>query len=663
MSPLLRCCVLVCLALTTIIPRSYSDESLPAEMVQQLKDATVYIKTEIGPIKMTGTGFVIEVTGDTALIATNQHVIAKPAELKQGGYIPGLRGRDRLALMRIQQALAVAESAVTVVFNSGTPNEQVIKAELLGGLEEPDLAVMRVTGIKSPPRAVRFEQTVAPFETMSLYILGFPFGEALATNNGNPTITIGKGSISSIRNDSSGKLSKLQIDGALNPGNSGGPVVDSKGNLVGIAVQTIQGSNIGLAIPPAELASLLEGRVGKPMVVVGKTEAGTRPVYQISVPIIDPKRRLRSVSLRYIDGAAAIDSSKSAELQLPPQGLQNLDLAVKGANATAELPLGSSTEQSARDVTVQAMIVNADGKTIYQPPFVIKVAAPQIATTTIANNGNTTTYTQTTKNPNGTTSRRQVTVSKGGGTAPTKDGGAAPIKLPKDDRDDEMDPDVVEKPKKVSKSSGSAKPGVKAKISDDEENPEPELEIVEKPTKTTKPTATTKSGSKAKSTDDEGDTNEKVVKKASDPVWTNKISKMKTISDDEVTGKIDGLDFQLGRVTLDAGGLTFEMGRGDSDSGGEAEVRLVLFTRINEDVSGRKFIVNGQVRVGDPHINLSTRRANDRISRPQGHLQYLLVLEFGEYNAEDRIQPGKIYLCLPDRGKSFLTGSFEATTR
>src|SRR5262245_6631464 len=81
------------------------DESLPPETVQRLKDATVYVKTEIGPVAMTGSGFVIQVTGDTALIVTNQHVIAKPKELRVGGYIPGLRGRDRLALARIQTAL------------------------------------------------------------------------------------------------------------------------------------------------------------------------------------------------------------------------------------------------------------------------------------------------------------------------------------------------------------------------------------------------------------------------------------------------------------------------------------------------------------------------------------------------------------------------------
>src|SRR5579872_4406562 len=284
--------VLVCVATIT-----RADDSLPADTVRHLKDATVYVKTEIGPLKMTGSGFVIQVTGDSALIVTNHHVIAKPAELKVGSFIPGLRGRDRLALAKLQRALATAEPSVSIVFNSGNGNEQAIKAEVLGALDEPDLAILKVSGIKIPPRPITFQLVPQPVETMSLYILGFPFGDALATGNANPTITIGRGSVSSIRKDSSGKTAKVQIDGALNPGNSGGPVVDVKGNLVGIAVQTIQGSNIGLAIPPDELTGVLEGRVGKPA-VVASIEQGA-PRYEVVVPVIDPLKKLKSVAIQF----------------------------------------------------------------------------------------------------------------------------------------------------------------------------------------------------------------------------------------------------------------------------------------------------------------------------------------------------------------------------
>src|SRR5579872_1295906 len=213
----------------SLVALAYGDDSLPPDALQKLKGATVYVKTEIGPLPLSGSGFVIDVTGDTALIATNHHVVTKPKELQAGTFIPGLRGRDRMAIRRIQQALADKQPAVSIVFNSGEANEQILKAEVLGALDDPDLAILKVAGLKSPPRPIEFRQAQQPAETLPLYILGFPFGDALATNKGNPNITVGKGSVSSVRKDASGRIVKVQIDGALNPGNSGGPVVDSKG--------------------------------------------------------------------------------------------------------------------------------------------------------------------------------------------------------------------------------------------------------------------------------------------------------------------------------------------------------------------------------------------------------------------------------------------------
>src|SRR4051794_6295819 len=119
LSGLIRTALILVFATTA----ARADESLAPETARRLKDATVYVKVAIGPLSITGSGFVIQSTGDSALIVTNQHVVAKPKALAPHGYIPGLRGRDRITLMRIQQALAKSEPVVSVVFNSGEPNE------------------------------------------------------------------------------------------------------------------------------------------------------------------------------------------------------------------------------------------------------------------------------------------------------------------------------------------------------------------------------------------------------------------------------------------------------------------------------------------------------------------------------------------------------------
>ena len=63
-----------------------------------------------------------------------------------------------------------------------------------------------------------------------IYVAGYPFGQEISTS-----VKVTKGIISSLtgfRNN----FSNIQIDAALQPGNSGGPILDDKGNIVGVAV-------------------------------------------------------------------------------------------------------------------------------------------------------------------------------------------------------------------------------------------------------------------------------------------------------------------------------------------------------------------------------------------------------------------------------------------
>ncbi|MHC5540763.1 LamG domain-containing protein, partial [Singulisphaera rosea] len=62
--------------------------------------------------------------------------------------------------------------------------------------------------------------------------------------------------IAALRNKD-GVLSALQIDAAVNPGNSGGPLVDNRGEIVGIVVRGLPGTRIGFAIPAGRLRDFL----------------------------------------------------------------------------------------------------------------------------------------------------------------------------------------------------------------------------------------------------------------------------------------------------------------------------------------------------------------------------------------------------------------------
>jgi S1-C subfamily serine protease len=69
-----------------------------------------------------------------------------------------------------------------------------------------------------------------PYTLMEIYVAGFPFGYDISTS-----IKITKGIISSLSGIGN-NFSQMQIDAAIQPGNSGGPIIDDKGNVVGVAV-------------------------------------------------------------------------------------------------------------------------------------------------------------------------------------------------------------------------------------------------------------------------------------------------------------------------------------------------------------------------------------------------------------------------------------------
>ena len=146
---------------------------------------------------------------------------------------------------------------VRLVLDSGQKTQRVLEARVVKIDEENDLALLKAT---APPDLVAIplgtdEQLV---ETMPLVAFGYPFGRMLAADKGYPAVSVNTGTITALRRKA-GELSKIQLDASVNPGNSGGPVVDKDGKLIGIVESGMVMARLNFAIPVSRVREFLSG--------------------------------------------------------------------------------------------------------------------------------------------------------------------------------------------------------------------------------------------------------------------------------------------------------------------------------------------------------------------------------------------------------------------
>ncbi len=89
-----------------------------------------------------------------------------------------------------------------------------------------DIALLK--GDFNPSTVLRLSQS-RPELLQDVYVAGYPFGQKVSAS-----VKVTKGIISSLTGIGN-NFSSFQIDAALQPGNSGGPILDDKGNVVGVA--------------------------------------------------------------------------------------------------------------------------------------------------------------------------------------------------------------------------------------------------------------------------------------------------------------------------------------------------------------------------------------------------------------------------------------------
>ncbi len=187
-----------------------------------------------------GSGFCIDADGR---IVTNAHVV------QPDGYDHSYPWGESEKLL--------PELVLAVVF-SGT--DVAHSAKLVRTLEggEHDLALLQIEPFEGMPRLSNFRSDAVVLEVgTDVYLHGFPLGKA-AIQDGNRVFA------SSFRGILSRQVgSWLQVDAAVHPGNSGGPLTDAHGAVLGVVtrVQRIDAGAIapamGYVIPIANVAALL----------------------------------------------------------------------------------------------------------------------------------------------------------------------------------------------------------------------------------------------------------------------------------------------------------------------------------------------------------------------------------------------------------------------
>ena len=205
-------------------------------------------RVEIG----TGSGFVISPHG---YVLTNEHVISN-TEIN----VSDALRKARITLKVAKIEVCFSESASSA--RGGGP--RCFDASVHSADANLDLAVLFISASDLP--YVAFGDSDVLRSGQGVSALGYPFGRALEVGRVSaldlvPEISTSQGSISALRANDAGVRSVLQINGIVNPGNSGGPVVDERGYAVGVVRARVKGdAGIAFAIPINQAKDFLESR-------------------------------------------------------------------------------------------------------------------------------------------------------------------------------------------------------------------------------------------------------------------------------------------------------------------------------------------------------------------------------------------------------------------
>jgi formylglycine-generating enzyme required for sulfatase activity len=159
-----------------------------------------------------------------------------PRRVTGSGFVVGIRGH----ILTCYHVVAGAEEIQAIVGQTPYP-ATVVAADAAN-----DLALIKANIPTVRPVAVANSTLTKRQE--DVWAMGYPLGARLGSE-----VTTTKGTITAIRTREADRRA-FQIDAAISPGNSGGPLVNNRGEVVGVVNAKIVSedssvSNIGFAVP------------------------------------------------------------------------------------------------------------------------------------------------------------------------------------------------------------------------------------------------------------------------------------------------------------------------------------------------------------------------------------------------------------------------------
>ncbi|HYM68811.1 MAG TPA: S1C family serine protease [bacterium] len=174
-------------------------------------------------------------------------------------------------------ALHVVQQATEVSVQ--LPGAAALAAEVVGIDIDHDIALLHAAGLPAGATPLALGDSTAVQLGQAIAVVGYPL-----SSPDHPTVTVTQGIVSALRTQEG----MLQIDAAINPGASGGPVLTADGRVIGIVDASLRGAQsfnfavpIDLAKPLVQRAPTL-GRLPLPLtsskeVTLGHSGSGIAP--------------------------------------------------------------------------------------------------------------------------------------------------------------------------------------------------------------------------------------------------------------------------------------------------------------------------------------------------------------------------------------------------